>query len=87
MFVRVIIGLPEERYGRGFKCHSTSAGKISNEDGLMWVEGPKQTSEVHQLCNALYCLIKKNTHKTNQTALRGALVFASDLLDPDSFQR
>ena len=60
----------------------TSAEKISNEAGLMWVEGPEETSEVHLLRNALYCLSNKK-HKINQTVLRCALVFASDLLDPE----
>ena len=46
------------------------------------IRDSKESTEVHQLRNTLYCLSIKR-HKMNQTAPWDALVLATDLLDPE----
>ena len=48
----------------------TSAGNVSFKATFTWVESPSESAEVHQLCNALYCLFSKN-HRMNGAALKG----------------
>ena len=52
------------RFQVSYQNSFTSSGTILNNAGLTWVEGPKESTGVHQLWNTFYCYFsKKQNHK------------------------